>query len=483
MKVLVWFICIELYCWHCLAQNCCIGGFLAAEGVLSTPNQTPFWMRSDQFGNVPLPGSSGGILGGIYRNYDSSKKHLVDWGVGFQARLNIGETTTGELIEGYFKIRISIFEFLGGRSNRIMGLVDTTLSSGAFSISGNSLGIPEVQLSIPNYFTFPFLWKVFSIKGSVSHGWIGEAPIQTGNLVTQAKTYFLQQSLYGRLGKANWKFHFSAGFNHQAFWGNEKDIFGNSFQLSPLETYKYVALGETYNGSKIGNHLGSVDVSMEYDFNKIRISLYRQFFYDEGALFHAANLRDGLNGLSVIVKQKTSHLVRFRKFVLEVFYSKDQAGYPWSKRTPSGDENYYNNYEYAQGWSYKGTGLGNPFITPKNSTVVGLPNDPHDYFNNNRVVAVYFGIEGSIKTFYFTTKLSYSWNYGTFGTSPWGHSTGSQFFPPIYGQFGEINQFSGYVELRKDFSHGLILGINAAIDNGGLFYKSAGFILKLSKCF
>ena len=68
-----------------------------------------------------------------------------------------------------------------------------------------------------------------------------------------------------------------------------------------------------------------------------------------------------------------------------------------SPATPSGDENYYNNYQFAKGWSYKGIGLGNPFISPRANTREGLPADPGDYFINNRVVAVHLGFEGSVQ--------------------------------------------------------------------------------------
>jgi hypothetical protein len=211
--------------------------------------------------------------------------------------------------------------------------------------------------------------------------------------------------------------------------------------------------------------------------------IYRQNFYDEGALYHLANLRDGLNGLSITNKKKGGNKVKWQKLLFEVFYSKNQAGYPWSKPTPSGDENYYNNYEYAQGWSYNGLGLGNPFITIRTSTRIGFPNDPGNYFNNNRVVAIYFGMEGSVNDWRFKSKFSYSWNYGTFGTSPWGYSTGSNIVPPRYGLFNESEEFSGYFEVNKDLRHGLTIGCIAALDNGGLLYNSSGVILRVAKSF
>ena len=44
-----------------------------------------------------------------------------------------------------------------------------------------------------------------------------------GNIL-QIETYLHQKSLYGRFGKPEWKWKLYGGFNHQVFWGNEKDI-------------------------------------------------------------------------------------------------------------------------------------------------------------------------------------------------------------------------------------------------------------------
>jgi hypothetical protein len=483
MKKVCLIVLLHLYYAEICAQSNDIHGNIAIQGILTTKDETPFWFRADQFGSIPLSGASGSVVGAIRKDYDSTRKRLVDWGSSLEVRLNTGQETKIILIEGYVKARLSIFELKAGRAREIMGLVDTTLSSGGFAVSGNALGIPKVQLAIPDYYTLPFFGRLFSVKGNFAYGWLGKVPIQTGDRVNQAETYFNQASLYGQFGRPDWKFKLDAGFNHQVFWGSERSIFGDSFKISSLRAAEYATIGKTYEGSKVGNHLGSIDLGAEYVFENVRLMLYRQNFFDEGALFHLANLRDGLNGLSIVNIGADRKGFNWKRMVVEVFYSKDQAGYPWSKSTPSGDENYYNNYEYAQGWSYKGLGLGSPFITTRNSTVKGLPDQPTDYFNNNRVIAAYLGMQGSWDSWDLTARFSYSWNYGTFGTSPWGYSTGRNRVAPRYGLFPEKKEFSGYLKVRKTFNHGLALGLLAALDNGGLLYNSTGAVLELSKSF
>ena len=460
-----------------------VDGSVEVQGILATGHNTPFWFRAGQFGSVPLPGSSGAVIGAVHINYDSPLTRLMDWGGGLEVRGDLGATARATLIEGYLKLKVGVFELKAGRMKEIMGLVDTALSSGAFSISGNALGIPKLEVSIPEYYQLPWFKDLFAFKGNFSYGWIGDAPIQYGHLTNGASTYFQQSSLYVRLGRPEWAVKLYGGVNHQVFWGNERQVFGPGFKLSGWKSFLYAGLGKTYNYSKIGNHLGSIDMGLDYDIGNVRLSVYRQNFYDEGALYHLANLKDGLNGISITNKVDNGELIHWSKLLFEFFCSKDQGGYPDSRYTPSGDENYYNNYEYAQGWSYKGIGLGNPFISTRTSTRAGLPNDTTDYFNNNRVMAFHFGAQGAVSNWYFTAKLSYSRNYGTFGTSIYGHSTGGKYVHPRFGIWQEVSQLSSFLEVRRALGKGYTLGCLAALDNGKLLNNSGGIILTLTKEF
>jgi hypothetical protein len=378
------------------------------------------------------------LIGAIRKDYDTTKTRILDWGASVEGRINVGNKSSFSLIEGFGKLRISIFEIRAGRSKEIMGLCDTSLTSGAFAVSGNALGIPKVQIAIPEFYSLPFFSKLFAFKGNYAHGWIGEIPVNLLNhSMEYLKTYFHQSSLYGRFGKPEWKWKLYGGFNHQAIWGNEKTYYGDIYTLSTFKTYLYVITGTPYGTnsiprSKIGNHLGSIDLGFEYEFNNVRLLAYRQFVYDIGALYHLANLRDGLNGISLVNLKQNITGFRWKKMLVEVFYTVNQAGELWSPATPSGDEDYYNNGQFVHGWSYYGAGIGNPFICTRAYTRAGLPADPSDYFINNRVVAFHYGFEGSLRKWNFIIKTSYSLNYGTYGTSVVGHTLGKIRTLPVY---------------------------------------------------
>ena len=441
------------------------------SGGYVTNGNIPFWLRSNRNGSVPLDNFSVGLTSSLYKNYKRNAGKF-DWGGGLEARINAGKEINTRLIEGYGKIRFSHFEIKVGRSIEIVGLCDSSLSSGSFSISGNAPGIPKIQIGISDFATLPVFGELIAFKFNYSHGWLGETSIRLDQDKGKKETWFYQKSLYLRFGKPDSRVKIYSGFNHQVFWGNEKHIFGKDWTLSAFQTYLYILTGKEYSTdiiepSSIGNHLGSLDMGIEYKFETVKLYLYRQHFYDYIALANLANLRDGLNGIVLENKANTGRLFKFRKFLVEFLFSKDQ-GEGFSTSDPTYYiENYYNNYIYTNGWSYKNYGLGSPFLTPNNVIRKGLSNQKYDHFVNNRVIAFHLGVEGSIARWEYLVKASISKNYGSYLT---------YFSSPL-------NQFSAYLEGSRDLRNGMSFGFITAFDKGKLYYNSSGLLLKVSKSF
>jgi hypothetical protein len=457
-----------------------LGGYVSAENV-------PFWMRSNQYGSIPPPGASLGLTGAVKRDYDRTKPHLADWGIAVEGRLNVGNPTELIILEGYGKARLGIFEFKGGRVKDITGLCDTLLSSGSFSVSGNNLGIPKVEISIPEFYTIPVFGGLFAFKGNYVHGWIGNWHLQD-TIVPNSPTYLHQKSLYMRFGKPGWKLKLIGGLNHQVVWGNEEAIMGDDYKLYGLETYLYVFTAKPYNNgeiqnTRIGDHLGSIDLGLEYVFKKIHMLIYRQSFYEAEALLYLANIADGLNGVSLFNKQNKGNAIHWKRMLFEFLYTKNQGGETWSPSTTSPFEGYYNNGYYLAGWSYKGTGLGTPFINPRGSVREGFPSAPFEYFINNRVLAFHVGMEGAVNKLNFITRLSFSRNYGTYHTSATGKQYPGAVYPSPFGVFPETDQFSGFLETSRELTNGLRVGLITALDIGGLYYNSFGLMVSVAKEF
>lgn len=498
LLVLTMFLTIEM---PAFSQNNDLTAEVELQAIGTSNHAVPFWFRANQGGSIPNSGYSSSFIGKFGKNYTKEKKKM-DWMFAFEGRSNASKNPKLLLIEAFAAVKKGAFQIKAGRAKDQTGLLgDSSLSSGSFAISGNALGIPKLEISIPDYTPLPFLGNFISIKGNFAHGWIGTISVSDtigayhGTTIpipsksSKAKTFLHQKSLYLKLGYPSWRLKLMGGFSHQVFWGDERKVYGPNFSLSSLETFFYVATGKTYGNSndipnsKIGNQLGSIDGGVSYDFDALNVTMFRQNFYDVGALSRLANIRDGLTGLAITNTKEIKRDIFLKRLVVEFFYSKNQAGEVWSKATNSGDEDYYNNYYYPQGWSYRGLNLGNPLITRKDDAKEGQASDPHNEFINNRVKALHFGLEASIKTYDVRYKFTYSRNYGTFSTSTTGRSTGSERFPPIYGIFTPVSQLSNYLEISRTFKGGITAGTAIALDNGRLLSNSHGAILKLSKSF
>lgn len=471
-------------------------GYINDQGV-------PLWMRANQYGSIPLEGASSSVIGRVFKNYASPKQgqrpRSFDWGYALEGRANLGKKVHGDLIEAHVKLKYHAAEFRLGRSKEVMGLNgDSLLSSGNFAVSGNALGVPKAEISIPDYYRLPWFGGIFAFKGNFALGYMGKSEMNPSAFLVPTKdyeleTYLLQKSFYLNFGKPSWKLNLIGGFNHQAQFGGEKKRYGEDFDLNLFQTLNYVSFGKAFGGkgspvprSKIGNHQGSIDLGFSYDFGNIKLLVYRQNFYDVGALSKLANIKDGLNGITLSNKAfhtKAGKAFDWQSLLIEFFYSKNQAGYPWSKPTQSGDEDYYNNSEYLEGWSYKGLGMGSPLIATAQSVRPGQAHYPKDFFISNRVVAGHLGSKFSLYQWYIISKLTFARHYGTFATSEFGKSTGSHFHTPYKDSFTPVNQFSFLIRAEREFLHKTRIGATFATDQGKLYYSGSGLMLHVNRYF
>lgn len=465
---------------------------------LSTSGQNPFWLRSNQYGTVPLESQTLNLSASFHKEFDSTKISLnklqkLGFGYGINPVVIVGKVNKVLLPEAYIKTRLGAFEFYAGRRREIVGLVDTTLTSGSYIWSGNALPIPKLQISIPNY-TSIIGKGLLSIKGAFAHGWFGTQGV--------IKNYYLHQKyLYGRVGKPSWKVKFYGGINHQVQWGGEiknlsyKNVLNtfredgtlpNSFndfvrittgvsvgQLridGKIDTTQFSSF-DLYNRS--GNHLGSVDIAIELDFKKINLLIYRQSIYEDGSLYHMNNITDGILGIGLKLKKNSA----FKKVVFEVVNTKNQGGTfdprPWIQ----GNDNYFNHGQYLNGWSYNNSVIGTPLISFDETTSKNLPrieiiNNSLSYtttrINNNRVFAFNLSAFLSYKRFSIASKYIYSINRGTF----------TEAFPPHTNQNSILIQINHSL-LKKNLSQSLCI----SIDNGNLFNNTLGFFYTIKKSF
>ena len=63
---------------------------LGSSASYITPGHIPFWLRSNQFGSIPLDNASLSLIGTIHKDYDTTKSWILDWGASVEGRPNIG---------------------------------------------------------------------------------------------------------------------------------------------------------------------------------------------------------------------------------------------------------------------------------------------------------------------------------------------------------------------------------------------------------
>ena len=414
---------------HPVRASAEVGAFGSSSG------HTPFWLRSNQYGIVPVEVTPATLRVGLLVDYDSLRlfTHRLTYGGGLTGVGNAGSRSGVLVQEAYEKVRSGIFELYAGRRREYVGLADSTLSTGSYAWSGNALPVPKLHLEIRSFTPIGLTKGFVAVKGSFANGWLGGRYVQHSLLH--------QKSLYVRLGKPGSRLKVYVGLNHQVVWGGRSEdllktgLVKNAQLPSRFRDYLSLVSGLRATGSgitdstaytdfdltnRVGNHLGSVDVALELATNQFTYYLYRQNPYETGALFYGTRLADGLNGLRI---RSTNPRAVVQQVVVEYLNVTNQGGSEFIISDPKrrGRVNYFNHSQYRDGWSYYGEPIGTPFI-PSISNLRGKL--PYGAFtNDNRVQVWHVGIAGNLSAHphrylagpvTFRSNLSYSRNLGTY---------------------------------------------------------------------
>ncbi|WP_229214155.1 capsule assembly Wzi family protein [Dyadobacter flavalbus] len=458
-----------------------VSNYIEVSGIGSTGSRTPFWMQANQFGTVPLTSPSGSVRGGFEKYWSISQSGKTDnkWraGIGVEAVANFYDNTKVLLPQLHGTLRFKNWELYVGRKKQWLGLADSTMGSGSYAWSGNALPIPKIFIGTTRFVPVPFTKGWLSFNAFYSDGLFEKnRPVTSG-------LKFHQKALYARLGKADSKVKLYGGFNHQVQWGGKSPYLTQSGKLPDgFSNYVHAVFG-TIGGSgdavtffdstsRIGNHLGSIDIALEIETFASSILLYRQFIYEDGSLFYLTTLSDGLTGVRIRRKNSYGSNFEITEGVLELLYTKNQGGnvFVIGDGKKRGIDDYFNNQQVRDGWSYFDRTIGTPFIPPTSQTKWKWPNYSNNFTSNNRVMVWHLGLKGSLfRKVLWQTKLSYSSNAGAYNE------------PFI----GTPKQFSGLLALhtKVNLLGGMTLKGSYAADIGDLYPKTHGFMLGIRKDF
>ncbi len=179
----------------------------------SDAGQTPFWQRSLRYGQVPL-NNPGAVA--IFRHAKTDNfQNKLGWKYEVEATAWGGKSNDVILTQAYVAGRFKKWEFWAGRRKEIIGLGDSSLTSGFYAWSGNATPMPKVQFGTRDYINVLKGWV--GLHMTYSHGWFDNQ----GNTLN---AYLHQKTLYGRIGKPNSFINVFGGINHNVSWGGESRV-------------------------------------------------------------------------------------------------------------------------------------------------------------------------------------------------------------------------------------------------------------------
>ncbi|TLV01585.1 capsule assembly Wzi family protein [Dyadobacter luticola] len=463
------------------------GTYIEAGGYASSSDNTPFWLRTGQFGIVPNYAPAGVLQASISKKYvffDSlaNRPKKLDWKAAVSPVLTFDKTNNTKVLlpEAFASVRFKNTELYVGRRKELMGLGDSTLTSGFYSGSGNALPIPKIQIGTIGFTPLKFTKSFLAIHAGFSHGWFNTDYLDGVRLH--------QKFLYFRLGKPKSKAKFYFGLNHNVLWAGHSDYLKqhpelaldgklpSSWKFYPNVIFAYTSKNwfekngyGAFDSYRLGNHLGSYDFAFDVTVNDHKLFVYHQHPFEDVSSMLFKNIPDGLYGINYkTISNSSSNGFRITHLTLEFLTTKDQSGstfyIPGSKY--QGADNYFSHSQYTEGWSYLGRTIGTPFIIPsKDMDHSKVVNDR--FFPNNRVNMWYIGVQGAIaKSWLLTFRTSYSRNFGTPGAN----------FDPVLPQLSSLLS-AQYRIARLNTS----IIAKVAIDRGDIFTKNTGGYLGIRK--
>ena len=457
-------------------------------GLVSSAERTPFWLRANQFGVVPnaapvgtlRAGVGGAILltdtSGVYARKAPSRAWILSYAA--EAVGNGGKENQLLAPEYYVKLAHRQLELVIGRRREVIGLVDTLLTSGSYSWSGNALPIPKIQFGTKGFAPIGRR-KWLAINAFIAHGWFA-------NTDYMQRSFLHQKSLILRLGKPSSALRFYIGINHSVQWAGHSDSLDYHYavngqlpnQLRDFPNVLFAIRTDGLNNPRVtsfdytnlyGNHLGNIDFGFDLRLPSVTLTLYHQHSFDDSSGMFFKNVPDGLSGFRIQPVKHGSSAFQVDDFLIEFLSTLNQSGPIYDAYNHIfGADNYFNNGQYQEGWAYKNHILGTPFITLKQDTKSENQTNTSWAINNNRVQMAHIAMRSTIgQRVNLTAKISYSKNYGV---------PMQPFVKPLY-QWSSLLQ----VGMPLAWLGGTLLTASVASDFGQLYTNATGAYIGLRK--
>ena len=479
------------------------------QGAMSFDGgKTPLWLNANKYGLSSLEKNNGYLRAAALRplSVDNSKK----WGIGYGLDLvgAVNYTSKAFVHQAYAEGRWLKGVLTIGSKEYPMELKNQNLSSGSQTLGINARPVPQVRLSLDEYWPLPFTNNIVSIKGHISYGRFTDDNWQkefTQKKRTYTENYnYHSKAGYIRIGSPERYLPVSlelgiematqfGGTTYRELHG-KFTVLHNKGGLSGMIDALIPGGGgdntETDYKNVSGNMLGSLMARLNFDYDTWYLGLYADHFFEDHSQMFLLEYDGYGTGTEWNVKKDNRYFMyslkdimlgvdlRFKScftwinnVVLEYLYTKYQSGPVYHDHTQlmpdhiGGLDNYYNHHIFP-GWQHWGQVMGNPLYRSP------IYNDDNSVMvENNRFIAWHLGLGGI-----YGSQLSYR----MLATSQKGWGT---YHKPFRDPEESINLMAEASYRFKDASplKGWSITGAAGIDHGGIYGNNYGLQLTIRK--
>ena len=470
------------------------------QTTLGGGDHSPLWLNANRYGLSSVKCNYGYLRGALERPLvaDSTRR----WGIGYGIDLAVASGLTSTLVvqQAFAEARWLKGVLTIGSKEQPMELKNQELSSGSQTFGINARPVPQVRLSLPDYWTVPNTRNWLALKGHIAYGMQTDDGWQRD--FTQERRRHTEHALfhgkagYLRIGPKN--ITLEMGLEMACQFGGKSYVTGADGQMEAVENegglkslwHAFVPggsgsdeQGSTYQNVD-GNQLGSWVVRANYDASDWAVGVYLDHYfedhssmfmvdydgYGEGAdwntkkdsRFFLYDFSDMLLGVEVWLKR----VAWLDHIVVEYLHSTYQSGPVYHDHTRyisghlGGIDNYYNHHLYT-GWQHWGMVMGNPlYRSPLYNTNGDIS------VQNNRTVAWHAGLSGQpLPPLHYRLLATYQTGLGTYY---------NPFIPRRY-------DLSLLAELSWQWKGGWSVTGGLAMDRGGLLGDNYGMQLTFVK--
>lgn len=267
--------------------------------------KTPLWLNANKYGLSSLDETNGYIRGTLQRDISNDKEKKLGYGFGVDAAVPFNYTSNVVLQQAYVEGRWLYGTLSIGAKERPMNLKNNNLSSGSQTFGINARPVPQVRLSLEDYWKVPLTGGWVQLKGHVAYGMMTDDSWQ--HKFTNKRNRYADNVLYHskagfiRIGSEPHKHPFSVelGLEMASQFGGKlyipnadgtmTVINGNTsfrgFWNAFLPGGKDVTDGENYKNAE-GNQLGSWMMRLNYEKDQWKAGFYvDKYFEDHSAMF------------------------------------------------------------------------------------------------------------------------------------------------------------------------------------------------------